>query len=239
MAARAPLLSRVRPASGGRGGPARGPGGAGRGGGRRACGGDGGGARAALFAAAAACAGHARISHFSERGSEARRAPALLSRPPPARPHVPSARPPPPPPAAPRAPRGWQLRISRALSFIRRLLTKWKVNYGCPEDPARGPTLRAGAPPRRGPPRPGLPLRGSTAAPQAIAAKGSALVLHGDLGCGKRKRWREAGEGGQGRRHAKAAFLFGNFAESIPGWTCISPLPLGKISSFRVPTSFS
>lgn len=90
MAARAPLLSRrVRPASGaGRPGwrlralglPAWG--GAGRGGGRRA--GDGGGARAALFTAVAACAGRARISHFSERGSEARR-PRLS----PAGPHVP------------------------------------------------------------------------------------------------------------------------------------------------------
>lgn len=79
MAARAPLLSRgVRPASGaGRPGWRLGAlgrpawGGAGRGGGRRA--GDGGGARAALFTTVAACAGRARISHFSKRGSEARR----------------------------------------------------------------------------------------------------------------------------------------------------------------------
>ncbi|XP_049979563.1 high mobility group protein B3 isoform X1 [Alexandromys fortis] len=78
MAARAPLLSRgVRPASGaGRPGwwlgalgrPAWG--GAGRGGGQRA--GDGGGARAALFTSIAACAGRARISHFSKRGSRRR-----------------------------------------------------------------------------------------------------------------------------------------------------------------------
>lgn len=107
MAARAPLLSRgVRPASragrpgwwlGALGRPAWG--GAGRGGGQRA--GDGGGARAALFTTIAACAGRARISHFSKRGS--RRRGGRDCRPP-----GPTSPPPtPPPPPAPRLAWGW------------------------------------------------------------------------------------------------------------------------------------
>lgn len=36
------------------------------------------------------------------------------------------------------------------------------------------------------------PLWSPKAAPGSVPAKGSALVLHDDLGCGKRKRWREA-----------------------------------------------
>lgn len=41
-------------------------------------------------------------------------------------------------------------------------------------------------------------LWGPNAIPWMVPAKGSALVLHDDLGCGKRKRWREAGVGGTG-----------------------------------------
>lgn len=44
-----------------------------------------------------------------------------------------------------------------------------------------------------GPAPPAQPLRSPDAAPRSGPAKGSALVLHDDLGCGKRKRWREAG----------------------------------------------
>lgn len=51
---------------------------------------------------------------------------------------------------------------------------------------------------------PGMLRRGFNAAPRAFGAKGSSLVLHDDLGCGKRKRWREAGGrvrwGGRGDR---------------------------------------
>lgn len=111
------------------------PGGAEWGGGRREGGGGNGKARTALFTAAA-CAGRARISHFSERGLEARWAPPS-PRQLPARLFAPGA-PLPPLLQAPRVPRGRQRWISGAVSFIRKLLTKWKVNYGCPDDPARG-----------------------------------------------------------------------------------------------------
>ncbi|XP_031230167.1 high mobility group protein B3 [Mastomys coucha] len=171
MAARAPLLSRrVRPASGaGRPGWRLGAlgrpawGGAGRGGGRRA--GDGGGAPAALFTAVAACASRARISHFSERVSEARR-PRLS---PAAGPHVPPS-PAPPPPPAPRSARGWRQRILRALSFIPRLWTKWKVNYGCPEQRRRGPTLAVCC-------RPGRPVRMAKGDPKKPKGKMSAYAF--------------------------------------------------------------
>lgn len=43
---------------------------------------------------------------------------------------------------------------------------------------------------------PAQPLWGPNAVPRMVPAKGSALVLQDDLGCGKRKRWREAGVGG-------------------------------------------
>lgn len=177
MAARAPLLSRVRPASGaGRPGWRLGAlglpawGGAGWGGGRRA--GDGGGARAALFAAVAACAGRARISHFSERGSEAR------WRVSPAGPHIPPTPRAPPPPPAPRSARGWQHWISRALSFIPRLLTKWKVNYRCREQRGLGPTwavcCRPGSQdaPVLGRAPPGMPRRGFNAPRGPLVPKG-------------------------------------------------------------------
>jgi hypothetical protein len=51
----------------------------------------------------------------------------------------------------------------------------------------------------RGPAPPGIPRLGFNSAPRAFDAKGNALVLHDDLGCGKRKRWREAGGGGGDR----------------------------------------
>jgi hypothetical protein len=59
------------------------------------------------------------------------------------RPPGPTSPPPspaPPPPPAPRSARGWQQRILQTLSFTPRLWTKWKVNYGCPEQRGRGPT---------------------------------------------------------------------------------------------------
>lgn len=167
-------------------------GGAGRGGGRRAGGGCGGGARTALFATDA-CARCWRISHFSKAGLQARRAPPSL-RPLPARLRASGARLPSLSPAS-RLPQGRQRWISGALSFIRKLLTKWKVNYGCPGDPA---LAESGCPlPDRGSPvfcptSHAQPLWSPKAAPGSVPAKGSALVLHDDLGCGKRKRWREA-----------------------------------------------
>lgn len=139
MAARAPLLSRgMRPSPGRRGNPApaaprpQRAGGGGRRAGRVWGDGGGGGARTALFATSA-CAHCSRISHFSKPGSEALQAPPSL-RPLPARLRASGALLP-PLPLASSLPWGRQWWISGALSFIRKLLTKWKVNYGCLGDP--------------------------------------------------------------------------------------------------------
>lgn len=64
-------------------------------------------------------------------------------------------------------------------------VTQHGAELGCPL-PAPGSPAPRPAPPAQ-------PLRGPNAAPRLVSAKGSALVLHDDLGCGKRKRWREAG----------------------------------------------
>lgn len=64
-------------------------------------------------------------------------------------------------------------------------VTQHGAQPGCPL-PAPGSPAPRPAPPAQ-------PLRVPNAAPQSVPAKGSAVVLHDDLGCGKRKRWREAG----------------------------------------------
>lgn len=62
----------------------------------------------------------------------------------------------------------------------------WVTQRGT--EPAAGLGL-----PCAGPPHPRSHCRALTEPLGPVPAKGSALVLHDDLGCGKRKRWREAG----------------------------------------------